>query len=38
VKLFDPNLDLPSVLEMGDLVRFRPIAVSDYRDLTSSSA
>jgi inhibitor of KinA len=38
VKLFDLNLEPPSVLEMGDLVRFRPIAVSDYRDLTSSSA
>jgi inhibitor of KinA len=38
MKLFDPNLDPPSALEMGDLVRFRPIALSEYQDLTSGDA
>jgi len=36
MKLFDLNLDPPSALEMGDLVRFRPIALPEYREITSS--
>jgi inhibitor of KinA len=36
MKLFDLKLDPPSVLEMGDLVRFRPIALPEYKDITSS--
>jgi inhibitor of KinA len=31
MKLFNPDLDPPSVLEMGDLVRFRPIALTEYQ-------
>lgn len=38
MKLFELNLDPPSALKIGDLVRFRPIALSEYRDLTSIDA
>jgi inhibitor of KinA len=36
MKLFDLELHPPSALEMGDLVRFRPIALSEYRKITIS--
>lgn len=38
MKLFDLNLDTPSALEMGDLVRFRPIALPEYQDITCGDA
>jgi inhibitor of KinA len=31
MKLFSLDLDPPSVLEMGDLVRFKPITLAEYR-------
>ena len=37
MRLFDLKLDTPSVLEMGDLVRFRPIALPEYKNFTSSN-
>lgn len=36
MKLFDLNLDTPSALEMGDLVRFKPIALPEYHEITSN--
>jgi KipI family sensor histidine kinase inhibitor len=38
MRLFDLNLDPPSTLEMGDLVRFRPITLPEYQDITSGDA
>ena len=38
MKLFDLNLEPPSALEMGNLVRFRPIALPEYQIITSGSA
>jgi len=37
-KLFDPNLNPPSVLETGDLVKFKPISLSEYRHVSGSGA
>lgn len=38
MKLFGLNLDQPSALEMGNLVRFRPIALSEYQHITGADS
>ena len=38
IKLFDLGLSPPTVLEMGDLVTFRPIVLQEYLDLAGGDA
>jgi len=38
MKIFNPDLEPPCLLEMGDLVRFRPIELAEYRDLAGGGA